>query len=125
MVYLLQRLQLRPEALQRSASALMPETGTATMVVSPCDDVKRPPREDDKGDPVQSTTSFEVRYDASSVFTEREEIGKTTTKLTAYRTTLNSQQKSSVIHGQGGSGKIQVCLKLAEIIVRSRCALYI
>ncbi|KAL8856809.1 MAG: hypothetical protein Q9178_006646 [Gyalolechia marmorata] len=59
---------------------------------------------------------FEVPRNPSSAFTEREEICK---QLHAHCLLSNEpnpqrQQKRFVIHGLGGSGKTQVCLKFAQ-----------
>ena len=59
---------------------------------------------------------FEVPRNPSSVFTGREEIGKRLQSHCLPSNTLNlqQQQKRFVIHGLGGLGKTQVCLKFAE-----------
>ncbi|KAL9606787.1 MAG: hypothetical protein Q9179_000077 [Wetmoreana sp. 5 TL-2023] len=59
---------------------------------------------------------FEVPRNPSSVFTGRDEVCE---QLHAHcspsgKTNIQRQQKRFVIHGLGGSGKTQVCLKFAE-----------
>ncbi|KAI4221929.1 MAG: hypothetical protein L6R40_008609 [Gallowayella cf. fulva] len=59
---------------------------------------------------------FEVPRNPSSVFTGREEICEQLHACCSPsgKTNIQRQQKRFVIHGLGGSGKTQVCLKFAE-----------
>ncbi|KAK3170058.1 hypothetical protein OEA41_009443 [Lepraria neglecta] len=59
---------------------------------------------------------FEVPRDASSTFTGREEICEQLQArcLPSSTPNIRGQQKRYVIHGLGGSGKTQVCLKFVQ-----------
>ncbi|KAL8808950.1 MAG: hypothetical protein Q9223_007971, partial [Gallowayella weberi] len=59
---------------------------------------------------------FEVPRNPSSVFTGREEVCERLHARCSLsgQTNIQRQQKRFVIHGLGGSGKTQVCLKFAE-----------
>ncbi|KAL8743440.1 MAG: hypothetical protein Q9190_004209 [Brigantiaea leucoxantha] len=59
---------------------------------------------------------FEVPRNPSSIFTGREEIGEQLRSrcLPSSKPNTQQQQKRFVIHGLGGSGKTQICLKFAE-----------